>query len=75
MGCLPFLVLYSTINLPQQPQLWRAEKFALGMLFFKIPTGRRCFEGLGLADDVVQDHYAAARFPTDLEDLPVLFQT
>jgi hypothetical protein len=61
------------VGLPKQEQLWRAEKFALGALLYEILTSHRPFEGL--TDDEVQDHYAAARFPTDLRDLPVLFQT
>jgi hypothetical protein len=60
----------STISdLPLQERLWRAEKFALGMLLYEIMTGHKPFE----ADYTVQARYRAAQFPEDVEVLPPPF--
>lgn len=64
----------STISdLPLQECLWRAEKFALGTLLYEIITSHRPFEGD--CDDTVQTYYKEAKFPEDMEGMPVLFQS
>lgn len=59
----------STINdLPLQERVWRAEKFALGMLIYELLTGCRIFEGV--SDNDIQSRYGTATFPK-LEELPI----
>jgi len=69
----------STINgLPLQEQVWRAEKFALGVLLYELLVGRRIFEiqndyrAAIMPGRVVQSYYRATMFP-GLEDLPAIY--
>jgi len=63
----------STISdLPLDEQVWRAEKFALGMLVYELFSRQRIFEGL--SDDEVQRNYGRATEFPDLENLPAPLQ-
>jgi len=74
-GCYParYRIPMSTINyLPLREQVWRAEKFALGVLLYELFTRRRIFEGL--SDDEFQRNYSRATTFPDLENLPIPLQ-
>jgi len=74
-GCYSarYRIPMSTISdLPLKEQVWRAEKFAMGVLPYELFTRRKIFEGL--SDDQVQCKYSrAATFP-DLKKLPIYLQ-
>jgi len=65
----PFMIS----DLPLQERVWRAEKFALGVLLYELLSGRRIFEGEQYDDAAVQAYYRTAAFP-GLETLSVIHQ-
>ncbi len=52
------------LGLDETEKVKRAEKFALGSLFYEVMTANEPFEEL--SDDEVQDHYGRGIFPDDV---------